>query len=71
MPKGPCLYLLMGFNIYLGPLVQVEGAMSISIVSLVNVEVGSFFLYIFVPTPWTKHTKIIVKEAPSFKNPVN
>ena len=24
-PKGPCIYLLMGFNDYLGPLVNVEG----------------------------------------------
>ena len=25
-PKGPCIYLLMGFNDYLGPSVNVEGA---------------------------------------------
>ena len=40
-----------GFNVYLDPLVQVDGATSISIVSLVDVEVGSFSPYIFVPTP--------------------
>jgi len=67
--KSTCLYLLMGFNIYLGLLVQVEGAMSISTVSLVDVEVGSFSPYIFVPTPWVKHIKTIVKEGFSLKNP--
>ena len=59
----------MGFNVYLGPLVQVDGATSISTVSLVDVEVGSFSPYIFVPTPWTKHTKTNVRRAPSLKNP--
>ena len=49
-PKGICLYLLMGFNVYLGPLVQVDGATSISTVSLVDVEVENFSPYIFVPT---------------------
>ena len=59
----------MGFNVYLGPLVQVDGATSISTVSLVDVEIGSFSPYIFVPTPWTKHTKTNVTRAPSLKNP--
>ena len=27
-PKDPCIYLLMGFNNYLGPLVNVEGVTS-------------------------------------------
>ena len=67
-PKGTCLYLLMGFNVYLGPLVQVDGATSISTVSLVDVEVGSFSPYIFVPTPWAKHTKTTVRIAPSLGN---
>jgi len=58
----------MGFNIYLGPLVQVDGATSISTVSLVDVEVGSFSPYIFVPTPWAKHTKTTVRGAPSLGN---
>ena len=40
-PKGPCIYLLMGFNDYLGPLVNGEGATSISTVFLVDVDVGS------------------------------
>ena len=42
-PKGPCIYLLMGFNDYLGPLVNVEGATSISTILLVDVDMGSFF----------------------------
>ena len=36
----------MGFNDYLGLLVNVEGATSISIISLVDVDVGSFSSYI-------------------------
>ena len=32
-----------GFNDYLGPLVNVEGATSISTILLVDVDVGSFF----------------------------
>ena len=69
MPKGTCLYLLMGFNVYLGPLVQVDGATSISTVSLVDVEVGSFSPYIYVSTSWTNHTKTIVRGASSLENP--
>ena len=47
----------MGFNVYLGPLVQVDGATSISTISLVDVDVASFSPYIYLPTPWAKHTK--------------
>ena len=61
-PKGPCIYLLMGFNDYLGPLVNVEGATSISTIFLVDVDMGSFSPYKYVPTPWTKHTKTTVRE---------
>jgi len=43
--------LLMGFNIYLGLLVKMYDAISISTTSLVDVEVGSFSPYIYVPTP--------------------
>ena len=68
-PKGPCIYLLMGFNDYLGPLVQVDGATSISTISLVDVDVGSLSSYIYQPTPWAKHTKTIVSGAPSLGNP--
>ena len=50
-PKGACIYLLMDFNDYLGPLVNVEGAISISTILLVDVDVESFSPYIFVPTP--------------------
>ena len=59
----------MGFNDYLGPLVNVEGVTSISIISLVDVDVGSFSSYIYQPTSWAKHTKTTVKGAPSLRNP--
>ena len=52
----------MGFNVYLGPLVQANGAMSISTISLVDMDVGSFSPYIYVPTAWAKHTKTIIRE---------
>ena len=53
----------MGFNDYLGPLVNVEGATSISTISLVDVDVGSFSCYIYQPTLWTKHNKTTVGGA--------
>ena len=53
----------MSFNDYLGPLVNVEGATSISTILLVDVDVGSFSPYKYVLTPWAKHTKIIVRGA--------
>ena len=59
----------MGFNVYLGPLVQVDGAMSISTISLVDGDVGSFSSYIYQPTPWAKHTKTTVRGASSLGNP--
>ena len=59
----------MGFNDYLGPLVNVEGATSISTISLVDVDVGSFSSYIYQPTSWAKHTKTTVKGTPSLENP--
>jgi hypothetical protein len=67
-PKGPCIYLLMDFNDYLGSLVNVEGATSISTILLVDVDVGSFSLYKYIPTPWAKHVKTIVRGAPSLEN---
>ena len=67
--KGPCIYLLIGFNDYLDPLINVEGATSISIILLVDVDVGSFSPYKYIPTPWTKHTKTTVSKAPSLGNP--
>ena len=67
--KGPCIYLLMGFNDYLGPLLNVEGATSISTILLVDADVGSFTPYKYVPTPWAKHTKTTVRGAPSLGNP--
>jgi hypothetical protein len=48
--KGPCLYLLMGLNNYLDLLAKVDGATSISTISLVDIEVESFPFYIYVPT---------------------
>ena len=59
-PKGT----LMGFNDYLGPLVNVEGATSISIILLVDVDVGSFSFYKSVSIPWAKHTKTTIRGAP-------
>ena len=60
----------MGFNDYLGPLVNVEGATSISTILLVDVDVGSFSPYKYVPTPWAKHTKTTVRGASSLENPL-
>ena len=60
----------MGFNDYLGPLVNVEGATSISTILLVDVDVGSFSPYKYVPTPWVKHIKTTVRESPSLGNPL-
>jgi len=47
----------------------VEGATSISTILLVDVDVGSSPSYIYVPTPWAKHTKTTVWGAPSLGNP--
>jgi hypothetical protein len=58
----------MGFNIYLGPIVQVDGATSISTISLIDVEVKSFSPYIYVPALWAKHTKTTVREAIVWKS---
>jgi hypothetical protein len=60
--KGPYIYLLMGLNDYLGLLAEVDNATSISTISLVDMEVESFPLYIYVPIPWAKHTKTTVEE---------
>ena len=67
--KGPCIYLLIGLNDYLGPLVNMEGATSISTILLVDVFVGSFSSYIYQPTPWAKYTKTTVKGGSSLCNP--
>ena len=58
----------MGFNVYLGPLVKVEGATSISTILLIDVDVESFSPYIYVLTPQAKHTKTI-RRAPSLEIP--
>jgi hypothetical protein len=58
----------MGLNVYLGPLVKVEGATSISSILLVDVKVKSFPPYKYVPTLWVKHTKTTVRGASSLGN---
>ena len=68
-PKDTRLYLLMDFSVYLDPLLNVEGATSISIILLVDIDVGSFSLYKYIPTPWAEHTKTIIRGAPSLGNP--
>ena len=60
----------MGFIDYLGPLVNVDGAISVSTILLVDVDVGIFCPYKYVPTPWAKHTKTTVRGAPSLANPL-
>jgi hypothetical protein len=52
----------MGLNDYLGLLAEVDVATSISTISVVDMEVESFPPYIYVPTPWAKHTKTTVEE---------
>ena len=42
-----------------------EGATSISTILLVDVDVGSFSAYKYVPTLWAKHTKTTIRGAPS------
>ena len=59
----------MDFNYYLGTLVNVEGATSISTILLVDVDMGSFSPYKYVPTSWTKHTKTTIRGASSLGNP--
>jgi hypothetical protein len=39
-----------------------EGAISISVILLVDVKVKSFPPYKYVPTLWAKHTKTTVEE---------
>jgi hypothetical protein len=48
--KGPYIYLLMGLNDYLGLLVEVDGATSISTISLLNMKMESFPPYKYEPT---------------------
>jgi len=55
----------MGFNVYLGSLVQVDGATSISIISLVDVGVESFSPYIYIYTnPLSNAHQNYRKESP-------
>ena len=46
-----------------------EGAISISTILLVDVDVESFSPYKYVPAPWAKHTKTTIRGAPSLGNP--
>jgi len=59
----------MGFNVYLDPLVQVDGATSISTILLADIDMGSFSLNKYISTPWAKHTKTTIRGAPSLRNP--
>jgi hypothetical protein len=52
----------MGLNDYLGLLAEMDGATSINTISLVDIKVESFSPYIYVPSPWAKHTKTTVEE---------
>jgi hypothetical protein len=58
----------MGLNVYLGLLVELDGATSISTILLVDVKVESFPPYKYVPTPWAKYTKTTVRGASSLRN---
>ena len=58
----------MGFNDYLGPLVNVRVQHQL-VPYQVDVDVGSFSPYKYVPTPWAKHIKTTVRGAPSLGNP--
>ena len=58
----------MSFNAYLGPLVEMYGATSISTVLLVDVEVESFPVYVYVLTHG-QITPQLPKESPWFGNP--
>jgi hypothetical protein len=53
----------MGLNDYLALLAEVDGVMSISTISLVDMKVENFPPYIYVPTHWAKHTKTTVEES--------
>jgi hypothetical protein len=66
--QGLCLYLLIGLNVYLGLLVEMDDVTSISTILLVDVNVESFPPYNYVPTPWAKHTKTTVRGSPILKN---
>jgi hypothetical protein len=58
----------MDLNVYLGLLVEVDGATSISTILLVDVKVESFPPYKYVPTPWAMHTKTTVRGPHNLKN---
>ena len=59
----------MGFNNYLGPLVNIDSATSISTILLIDADVRSSPPYIYVPTPWTKHIKTTIRGAPGLGIP--
>ena len=58
----------MGFNVYLGPLVQVDGATSISTILLADVDVGVFRLTNMYQ-PLEQSTRTNIRRAPSLVNP--
>ena len=50
------------------PISKCEGATSINTILLVDVDVGSFSPYKYIPTSWAKHTKTTVRGVPSLGN---
>jgi hypothetical protein len=48
--------------------VEVDGAISVSTILLIDVKVVTFPPYKYVPTLWAKHTKTTVRGAPSLGN---
>ena len=58
----------MGLNVYLGPLVQVDGATSISTILLADVDVGVFRLTNMYQ-PLEQSTRTNIRRAPSLVNP--
>jgi len=67
--QRPYLYLLMGFNIYLGPLEKVEGTTSISTVLLIDVDMERFPSYIYMYKPLGQSTPRLPQGNPLFGNP--
>jgi len=58
-----CLYLLMGFNVYLGPLLNVEGATLISTILSIDIDVASFPPYIYLPTLCQSTPQLLLEKS--------
>jgi hypothetical protein len=61
LEKPIFLYYLMGLNVYFGSFVEMKGAISISTILLVDVEVDSFSFYTYVPNPPGKAQYLTVR----------